>query len=198
MDLKKNLLNVAQQLNVAKKLIAYDCNKDFKINEKYSFIYSSIIYWLKNPKKSILKVSNLLKKDGIFMFTIPNQNYFKYCKSYSKSGKFWNLINRGRKNTLQSTIVEQEFEKWLKRSNFDIVNKHKLLSEKTLNVWDFGLRPISPYLIKLTNIISSKTRFEVKKDWCNNLYPIVENMVLQELAEGPKNGGYCIYLIKKR
>lgn len=198
LDLKKNLLKVTEHLKVSEKLISHDCNKEFGINERYDFIYSSIVYWLNNPKDAILRISKLLKNNGVFMFTIPNENYLKYCQSYSKHGNFWNLINRGRKDTLQTTIIQNEFEKWLKKNNFEIINNHKLLSEKTLKIWDFGLRPISPYLIRLTNSVSPKIRYEIKKNWCHDLYPIVENLVSHELEFGGQNGGYCIYLIKRK
>jgi hypothetical protein len=195
-DYKKNLINISKLLNISKNYMVFDCNNSFKKFEKFDLIYSSIVYWLNNPFDSIIRIMKLLNCNGHFLFTIPNQNYLKYCKSYTLKGKMWNLINRGRKKTLKCTVDENSFEKWLKKNKINIVAKHYLLSEKTLKIWDIGLRPFSPFLIKMANNMSYDERLSIKKEWCFNLMPIVHELSHEELIYGKKKGGYCMYLLK--
>ena len=85
----------------------------------------------------------------------------------------WNIINRGRKNTLQKIFPQKSFENFLKKNNFEILKKERMLSSKTLKIWDLGLRPISPFLIEMSNSISDKSRNKIKMEWCDKLFPIV-------------------------
>ena len=94
------------------------------------------------------------------------------------------------------TIEENLFENWLKKNQLDIVSKNYFLSKKTLEIWDLGLRPISPLLIKMANSFDLDTRSLIKKEWCNNLMPIVKELSYEELFYGKKKGGYCMYLVK--
>lgn len=196
LDLKKNLINNSKLLNISKKYKVFDCNNDMSKFGRFDFIYTSIIYWLNNPYKSIINIKKLLNPNGYFLFTIPNQNFLKYCKSYSLKGKLWRLINRGRKKTLKLIVEENLFENWLKKNQLDIVTKNYFLSKKTLQIWDLGLRPISPFLIKMANSLDFNTRSIIKKEWCNNLMPIVKELSYEEIFYGKKKGGYCMYLVK--
>jgi hypothetical protein len=196
LDYKKNLVDISRLLNISKNYKVFDCNNSFKKFEKFDFIYSSIIYWLNNPYDRIIKILKLLNYKGSFLFTIPNQNYLEYCKSYTLKGRLWNLINRGRKKTLKCTVSENIFEKWLQKNKINIAAKHYLLSEKTLKIWDIGLRPVSPFLIKMANKMNFIDRSKIKEDWCNNLMPIVKELSHEELIYGKKKGGYCMYLLE--
>ena len=196
-DLRKNLISNAKSLNISKEYLVKDCNKKIIFKDKYDFIYSNIIYWLKNPYKSILEISNHLNKNGKFLLLLPNENFIKYCDSYTKTGKTWELLNRGRKKTMQIIINQASFEKWLKKNKFKIVSKEQLFSSLTLKIWDFGLRPISPFLIKMSNSITLKSRTRIKEEWCNKLFPIVKEVTENELLYGPKKGGYTSYLLTK-
>ena len=186
LDLKKNLINKSKLLNISKKYNVFDCNNDIAKFGRFDFIYTSIIYWLNNPYKSIINIKKSINHNGHFLFTIPNQNFLKYCKSYTPRGKLWSLINRGRKKTLKLIIEENLFENWLKKNQLDIVSKNYFLSKKTLEIWDLGLRPISPLLIKMANSLDFDTRSLIKKEWCNNLMPIVKELSYEELFYGKK------------
>jgi hypothetical protein len=43
-------------------------------------------------------------------------------------------------------------------------------------VWDIGLRPIAPLLVRMANELTPQTRLEVKRDWialfCDLLEPL--------------------------
>ena len=191
------MIDLAKNLDISKNYRTFDFNKKFTTDKKYDFIYSNILYWLKNPYKKLITISKLLTNNGVFLFSVPNENYLKYCQSYSKKGKMWNLINRGRKNTMQKIFPQKSFEIFLKKNNFKILNKEKMLSSKTLKIWDFGLRPISPFLIEMSNSLDDKLRRKIKKEWCNKLFPIVNELTQEEILHGNKDGGYSFYLIKK-
>tara|TARA_B100000427_G_C15445348_1_gene567002 strand:- start:230 stop:1156 length:927 start_codon:yes stop_codon:yes gene_type:complete len=197
-DYKKNLLDLAYNLDISKNYKVHDCNKQLITKKKFDFIYSNILYWLKNPYEKVNRISKLLDLNGVFLFSVPNENYLKYCQSYSKKGKLWNIINRGRKNTLQKIFPQKSFENFLKKNNFEILKKERMLSSKTLKIWDLGLRPISPFLIEMSNSISDKSRNKIKMEWCDKLFPIVKELTEEEIFYGNKDGGYSFYLIKKK
>ncbi len=48
------------------------------------------------------------------------------------------------------------------------------LSKTVIEIWDIGLRPISPFLIEMVNLINLKNRLEIKLKWFDHLIPFIE------------------------
>ncbi|NVJ91183.1 MAG: hypothetical protein HWE34_05975 [Methylocystaceae bacterium] len=71
------------------------------------------------------------------------------------------------------------------------------LSRQTLNIWDIGLRPFSPYMIKMANTLSRTDRFNIKQKWCQGLLPMIKELCDEEFKNGPKEGGFSFYVLKK-
>ena len=92
-DHKQNLLKQAKLLNISKKYIKYDCNNVLELNNKFDLVYSNILYWLNNPFFNLKNFNNILNPNGILLFILPNENFYKYCKSYKSKEKFWKLLN---------------------------------------------------------------------------------------------------------
>ena len=131
-DHKENLLKQAKLLNISKKYIKHDCNKPLKLSNKFDLIYTNILYWLDNPFVNIKNFNNILNKNGVLLFTLPNENFFKYCKSYISKKKMWKILNVKRNNQFSFSYKKKDIKLKLKKMKFFKVIKIKsFLSEKS-------------------------------------------------------------------
>ncbi len=202
LDHKKNLLKNAENLGISKKYILYDCNKSFDKFGKFDFIYSNIIYWLKNPIKSIKNFEEVLYINGHIMLTIPNQNFFKYSETFKSNNKFLNFINFGRRKHYKFFNNNGSFDRILKKNkNLKVIKKKSILSKNSLKFWDIGNRILFPVYSNHSNYeISKKKRLNLKNATIRRLMPYVTKLVSQEMVDiYIKNlpGAYDLYLIKK-
>lgn len=197
-DHKKNLLDHSKVLDISEAYLKFDCNKELPKNRKYDFIFTTILYWL-NSYEKLIDFAKLLKdENSLLVFTVPNENYLNYCQSYKSKSLFWKMINNRRKETLQFQINQVLFERWLKQNNFNIFAKHKLLSKSTLSIWDIGLRVFYKNFIYLLKKLPIQERLIFKNQWMEQYFSVIKELVEEELHNGPKNGGYCMYILQKK
>ena len=71
-----------------------------------------------------------------------------------------------------------------------IVGSQTYLSLKIWEIWDVGLRPLSPALIKMANYLNSSQRLEIKKEWCDICLPFAEELLEHKLSNGATEGAY--------
>ena len=122
-DHKQNLLKQAKLLNISKKYIKYDCNNVLELNNKFDLVYSNILYWLNNPFFNLKNFNNILNPNGILLFILPNENFYKYCKSYKSKEKFWKLLNLKRNKHYNFNYKKKDIKYKLNKMNcYKIIN----------------------------------------------------------------------------
>jgi len=199
-DLKKNLLKIARYINIADDYQVCDCNKPFYLNDKFDYIYSTIIYWLdESPINNLKKWSIYLNKGGLIGFTAPNKNFYKFCKTYSSKEKIYNILNYGRKKHIKHIVDPVEFKKEVRKQGiFKIIKVNYFLKEPTLKFWDIGMRPISKFLIKTIKYLNFNIMIKLKKYFLKDHFNLVKELCKIELKKEKINrSGFCFYILKK-
>lgn len=197
LDHKQNLLNQANQLDFVNKLILQDANEYIRL-EGISTIYSNILYWLRDPISALQNYEELLDKPGKIILVFPNTDFIKHCRSYKRENRLFTLLNRGRADSMLWMMDFDEFEKLVKlKTNLQILKFRRYLAPITLKISDIGLRPLSPVLIKMANSLNESTRLEIKEEWCETLFPFVEELLALELENGHNQGGYNFVVLGK-
>lgn len=196
-DHKQNLLDQTKQLDFVETLLLQDANEYISAND-VSTIYSNTIYWLRDPISAIQNYEAILNKNGIIVLVFPNSDFFKNCPSYTRENKLLTLLNRGRADSLLWFMDLKEFEKIIKtKTKLYIETYQRYIAEITLKIWDIGLRPISPHLIKMANKLDRATRMEIKEEWCETVMQFAEQLLGLELERSIKEGGFNFVVLKK-
>lgn len=196
-DHKKNLLKNSKTLNISSNYIAHDCNKPLTLKNDFELIYTNIIYWLNEPLIFLKDVTRYLKKNGLIIFTVPNENFYNYCKSYKSTKKVWKLINMNRKNHFKFTYTKKNFLKNLRKNKrLKLIKNKNFLSRQTLTIWDIGLRLCLPEMVEMSQSLGPKKLVKVKNSWCKKLKPILIQLMKEEIKNTNK-GGFDLYILKK-
>jgi len=199
-DAKATLLKQAGLLGFYENIIEHDANKHFPFYDgKFNSVFSNILYWLKDPGSSLKEVHRILKTSGRAFLCLPNTTFYDCCVSYQWKNRHSNLLkllNRGRSETMHWTISYNEFIKKAREAGFKIASHTYYLSPLSLQIWDIGLRPIAPALIKMANSLESKKRALIKKEWID-----IANSFLRPLYELEKKSnakmGFHLFVLEK-
>ena len=191
-DHKPNLLSQCKELEISEKYLVHDCNAPIPTKQQFDCIYSNIFYWLQDPIQTLESLKPNIREGGTIVIAFPNQNFYRYCPSYLGKGRWFELINRGRKSHIMWHLDIEDLERRLKKNNIFKLSRHiSYLGESTLNVWDYGLRCFSSPLISMANKLTLNQRAEVKKEWLENCRVLAGPLLENEREATEKNlGGF--------
>ncbi|MDP3726668.1 MAG: hypothetical protein Q8R36_05780 [bacterium] len=203
-DHKENLLKQAEFLGIYKKTITADGNKKWPIEDaSMQSAFSNILYWLQDHHHSFKELRRILKVGGKAFLFLQTKNFTKFCKSYHPQDypiyeKTLRILNRSRvESHLWQTDLE-EIRQMAKAHGFKVLHHRYCYSQFFLNMWDIGLRPLSPVLIDMANSFDAKQRKKYKEWWVNILYEILRPIYDEETKKPLKEGGYMLVVLEKR
>ena len=200
LDHKNNLLTQAGSLGFYDNMILHDANQILPFeNSTFNTVFSNILYWLNEPLKSLGEIHRILHNGGRALICIPNVKFAEYCFTFSweeKKSSLLKKLNRGRSEAVQWSASYDEFIKLAKNAGFSIVDHMYYWSRLTLTIWDIGLRPISPYLIKMANKLSPEDRRAIKLEWVDTLGEILLPLYEMEM-NSQEEGGFHFFVLQK-
>ena len=207
LDIKEALLNKALSLGCYTQVKVCDVNEPLPVEDsKYCTVFSNILYWLEKHKMALKEFHRILADDGKAVLLVPNNTFKDYCiyqKLYVRTGDprwaWLHLIDRGRSDNVK---LCQSYEQWssdFDEAGFNIAKHRQYLSKTVIEVWDIGLRPISPLLIEMANKLPSKDRLEIKKKWIAHLMPLVEPLCeLSWLTDDEFPPAFHLFVLEKK
>ena len=94
--------------------------------------------------------------------------------------------------------TQQAWEKMFNNSELKINEHVSHLSDTTVKIWDIGLRPLFPVLLKMTNSLDKENLLKIKQEWIETLREFLEPIILMddELGEGLAPAFHC-YILEK-
>lgn len=206
-DHKINLLNKAKKLGIYKNFTLGDANLSLPYaSDSFSSIFSNIIYWLNDPKSAIFEVSRVLKSSGTACLMLPNDTLSKfsfYNNFYSKDNPSWNFLNyldRGRlADNIKHALPAREWELIFSEAGLDVIYHSQFLSKTVIQIWDIGLRPLFPHLMKMVQSIEHNKMMEIKSDWVKLLKLFIApiSQLDSELNPDVEPAFHCYILSKK-
>lgn len=199
LDHKKNLCEQARQLNFYDEVILYDANKTLPFeNSQIKTVFSNILYWLNNPKRALEEINRILVGGGIALLFVPDIKFKDYCITYhwkEQNSQLLKKLNRGRSESMQWETSYEDFSHIVENMGFRIIEHKEYLSRLTLQIWDIGLRPISPYLIKMANKLSPEDRRTIKLEWIETIYEL--SLPIYEMDLNCEKGGFHFFVLEK-
>ena len=200
LDHKPNLLKQAKALNFYGNLFECDANLPLHFkDEEFKTIFSNILYWLDDVKQSLSEIYRILEGNGIVILCVPNTKFYDYCFTYhwkKKNSELLRLLNRGRSECMHWTSSYNDFVSLAKSVGFDVVDHSYYLSPRLLKMWDIGLRPISPLLVKMANSLTKENRRDIKMEWLETLTEYILPLYEMEI-KCKDEGGFHLFVLKK-
>ena len=185
-DWKNAMLEKADKIGFYSKLRLHDSNKkfDFFENDFFKTIYCNIAYWLENIEGFMQEMHRILMHNGsLYLQVITERIDFAY--SNLNFGKEWfSIIDRGRYELYKTFKTKDYWASLIKKGGFKINAIIPTFSNLQAKIWDIGLRPIVPYLIEMSNLLTKKDRERIKFEYCQTMEKLINPFVLMQSEEG--------------
>lgn len=147
----------AIESNKYKKVIIENAENISLNSSSISLVFSnSVIEHIPNINAVLNSVYRILKKNGLFIFTVPTANFSKnlFFSSIFNSIKIHSLANkyakyRNRKLNHYHLYTHLKWSRILKNHGFNILSYRYYISPRNLQLWDFAaisFKILSPFM----------------------------------------------------
>jgi len=177
-DHKENLLKKAATLGLYKNLKQGDANQPLPFaNASFASVFSNIVYWLDNPQQVILEIARILAPGGRACLMLPNTTlpeYSFYNQLYVKTGdarwQFLDKLDRGRfTDNIRQAKLAVQWEAMFSKAGLQVDQHVAHLSKTVIKIWDIGLRPLFPVLLRMAHAVPPAELGAIKQEWVATL-----------------------------
>jgi SAM-dependent methyltransferase len=207
-DHKKNLLSKASKLSLYKELKEGDANNRLPFDDlSFNSIFSNIVYWLNDPQFVFSEIYRILKPGGQVCLMLPNQTFPEfsfynqlYVKTKNKEWKFLEKLDRGRfEDNFRQAKSGKEWDRLIIESGLSIREHAYHLSKPVIQIWDIGLRPLFPVLLKMVKSMDEKDLINVKKEWIETLDQFLKPLVnMDALINQNEEPAFHCYILERK
>lgn len=206
-DHKENLLKKAGKLGFYRDLQKGDANQRLPFADKsFRSVFSNIVYWLDDPQAVLTEIARILKPGGRACFMLPNESLptFSFYKALFLDTKdpkwsFLEKLDRGRfSDNIRQSRSASQWEAVFDLAKLSVVEHKTHLSKSSIQIWDIGLRPLFPVLLKMTEAMDTEKSAEIKKEWVETIRQFLQPIILMDgqLNKNIEPAFHC-YIVEK-
>jgi len=211
LDHKSNLILKAKELGFYNSHSIHDANKALPFSDNtFNSIFSNIVYWLNDPQKSLDEIARVLQKgSGKAALMLPNStmpefSFYNnlYIDNNNQDYSFLKYLDRGRHES--NIKISKSYEEWkaiIEKSGLKIVEHKMHLSKSLIQIWDVGLRPLFPVLIKMVNAVEDESKLiEIKYEWIEIFMKFMEpifELEMQNKLDQNKEKAFHYFVLEK-
>ena len=200
-DWKQSLLNKASKLNLYQNLVLHDNNYKMPFeDDSFMTVYSNSVYWVSNLEFHLKDIWRIVKPEGQVLLEIKVDKLREYTLGHYApflGEKLARIIDRGRLETWKGLKNFQWWIDTLTQIGFEIIECKGFIGKIHAIVWNIGLRPLAPVLIKMANTLSKEQRRIIKEEWIEYCIGLLSPLVNLE----PFSEEECVeflFVLKKR
>lgn len=203
-DWKADLLAKAETLDLHEKLIQHDNNEPLPFEDnRFQTVFSNSVYWVDNLDTHLNEIRRVLDDSGKAVLVLKTTHIRNFLQALWDDWKdelgneLIDMIDRGRKDHYAHLYDDVGWTARLEDAGLSIKDRYPSASQFHGRVWDLGLRPISPHLIKMAYSLPSERRVELKTEWIDTWYDLLEpfNYPQFDITERPP--AEIIYVVEQ-
>ena len=161
LDIKESLLKKARETGTYQKVVRGDGHKLPFAENSFKTIWTNVIKDFREIDLALHEIYRVLDNGGVLISLFPTnkfwQNLYYYPRYLDASDttqkeRFFRL-NRGRAEYHPHYHTLEEWVERVESTGLNVVKKWTLLSPDLIEFWDTGLRPFSPFLIRISRTL---------------------------------------------
>ena len=168
-DLKETSLSKAVALDFYVKLVRHDNNEPLPFDDDaFETVYCNSAKWVRNVDAFLAEVARVTRPGGSVVMQVKLDSIAKYTLEPFRGQldyRLLEIVDRGRLATWPSLASRGEWEERFARAGLRVVTVTPIATRTHAHIWDIGLRPIAPLLVRMANSLTPETRGEIKADW---------------------------------
>jgi len=181
-DCKPAMLAKAAKLDFYARLVEHDNNNPLPFDDaSFAIVYCNAAYWVREIDRFLAELGRITQPDGRVVLQVKLDAMRRYTLEAHRhvlGDRFLDIIGRGRVDCWPTLADRSTWEGRFVQAGFSILEVTPFVTRTHAHLWDIGLRPIAPQLVRMANALSPATRAEIKRDWvdlfCELLSPLCD------------------------
>lgn len=177
-DLKASMIEKARRLALYERLVLHDNNNPLPFdNESFETVYCNTAYWVSNIGGFLSELRRVVRRGGRIVLQVKidaMRDYTLRRHAAALGDRFLDIIGRGRMETWPTLASRAEWERRFAAAGLIVLEETPFATSTHAHVWDIGLRPVAPMLIKMAAALTPATRAEIKGEWVALLTDLLE------------------------
>jgi len=184
-DVKASLLEKAAKLRLYDRLIEHDCNRPLPLPDRsLRTIYCNAAYWLKNIDAFLGELWRVLSPGGRAILHVKLESFLRTplrsLEPVLGQGPMDLLL--GDRISCWPTIADRRtWEHRFIQAGFEIEDAAPFVTMSHAAIWEIGLRPIAPLLVRMANSLREATRSQIKREWVDLFANLAEPLCRPDL-----------------
>ena len=176
-DLKDALLTKARRLDFYRWLVRHDANGSLPFaRAEFNTVYCNAAYWVREIDAFLAETCRVTHPTGRVILHVKLDSLRRYNFEFLSprlDGRFLKLLARGRLECWPSLASREQWEERFDRAGLDIKEATPFVTRTHAYLWDVGLRPIAPLLVRMANSLTDETRSSIKRDWVDLMMDVL-------------------------
>ena len=176
-DIKPALLAKAATLGVYDTLVRLDNESQLPFADGlFGTIYCNAAYWVHRIDAFLGELCRICASDGRVICQVKTTAVFDYTLDRFRDrlgSHFLDTVDRGRRGSWPSVVTQPEWDRRFADAGLTIVGKTPVVTGTHAHIWDIGLRPLAPMLVKMAAALSPATRRTIKREWVDRVYDLL-------------------------
>ena len=176
-DIKRSQLDKAERLATYSRLLQHDNNTPLPLNDdEFETVYCNAAYWVENIDGFLAELARVTRPGGTIVLHVKLDSMRGYTLASHRDAlgdRFLDIIGRGRMATWPSLAGRDEWESRFRKAQLTVEDTKPFVTKDHAHIWDIGLRPIAPLLIRMTDALTPETRNEIKREWVELFFDLL-------------------------
>lgn len=177
-DMKPALLAKAQRLDLYGRLVEHDNNHLLPFDaDSFQTVYCNAAYWVVEIESFLREIARITRPGGWAVLQVKLTAVHHYTLEAHRAilGERWlEMIDRGRRDSWPTVVDRPTWEDRFEAAGLKIEQATPFVTRTHAHLWDIGLRPIAPMLVKMTQALTPQTRSVIKRDWVDLFCELLE------------------------
>jgi hypothetical protein len=157
-DWKPNLLEKAARLDFYDSLVAHDNNQPLPFETGFfKTTYCNAAYWVESIDLFLRELARITARPGRVVLQVKLACLADYTLRAHR--------DKLGHESWPSVADRRTWERRFHSAGLRVEQAIPFVTCTHAHVWDVGLRPIAPMLIRMANALTPQTRREIKRDW---------------------------------
>jgi len=201
-DWKASLLEKAARLGLYRRLVRHDNNEPLPFEDgRFATVYSNSIYWVRQIEPFLREIRRVVAPQGQVLLEVKLERIARCTLARFRHvlGDRWlNIIGRGRLDTWPSLADRATWERRFAEAGLSVVRAVPFVTRTHAHIWDIGLRPIAPMLVRMANEISPQSRRQIKSEWIDLFVELLTPFTRPDidLLPGPAEPAEILYVLR--
>lgn len=201
-DLKPSLIAKARRLDFYGRLVEHDSNIPLPFHDDaFETAYCNSAYWMSNIDGFLSELRRVVRTSGRVVLHVKLDSMRQYTLTRHRDilgDTFLNTIGRGRIESWPTLASRSKWESRFATAGLIVEDVFGLATRTHSHLWDIGLRPLAPLLVRMANALDIETRRSIKHDWVSLLFGLLKPICTPDidLFEGSAEPAELQYVLR--